>query len=121
MTSLGRNTTKEGTSAGDQLVSSPMTGILATLAPHMCAAVHYDREGKLTAVRSDLGTGLTGRSALGTGKIATWSHSSQIPNIAHPMRLSGRHRSMEFIWHFLCTWWWCKAPFSGVGGTSESL
>ena len=57
MASLGRDTAK-GTSTGDQLGSSPMTGILATLAPHMYAAVHCDREGKLTAVRSDLGTGL---------------------------------------------------------------
>ena len=114
MASLGRDTTK-GTSAGDQLGSSPTTRILATLAPHMYAAVHCDREGKLTAVRSDLGTGLTGRSALGTGKIATRSHSSQIPNIAHPMRLPRRHRSRRFICHFWCTWWRCKAPFAGVG------
>ena len=114
MASLGRDTTK-GTSAGDQLGSSPTTRILATLAPHMYAAVHCDREGKLTAVRSDLGTGLTGRSALGTGKIATRSHSSQIPNIAHPMRLPRRHRSRRFTWHFWCTCWRCKALFAGVG------
>ena len=92
-----------------------MTGIFATLAAHMYAVVHCDWEGKLTTGRRDIGTGLTGRSALGTGKIATRSHSSQIPNMAHPMRLPRRHRSRRFIWYFWCTWWRCKAPFAGVG------
>ena len=114
MASLGRDTAK-GASVGDQLGSSPMTRILATLAPHMYAAVHCDREGKLTTGRSDVGTGLTGTSTLSTGNIATRSHSSQIPNIAHPMRLPRRHRSRRFIWHFWCTWRRCKAPFAGVG------
>ena len=95
---------------GDQLGSSPMTRILATLAPHMYAAVHCDREGKLTTGRSDVGTGITGTSTLSTGNISTRSHSSQIPNIAHPMRFSRR-----FIRQFWCTWWRCKAPFAGVG------
>ena len=49
-----------------------MTHILATLAPQMHAAVHYDQNDTIATDRSDPGTSLTVTDSYRALKIATW-------------------------------------------------
>ena len=57
---------------GDQLCSSLMTHILATLAPQMHVAVHYDQNDTIATDRSHPGTSLTVTDSFRALKIATW-------------------------------------------------
>ena len=41
------------------------------------------------------------------------SHLSQMPSIAHPMRLPRRRRARGSIWHLWRTWQRSEAPFDG--------
>ena len=73
---------------GDQLCSSLMTHILATLAPQMHVAVHYDQNDTIATDRSHPGTSLTVTDSFRALKIATWRPLAIRVTFHDPLALS---------------------------------
>ena len=95
---------------GDQLCSSLMTHILATLAPQMHAAVHYDQNDTIATDRSDPGTSLTVTDSFRALKIATWRphvRSESYPQDRPHEGIAILQSSQDPISYSVCTWLQC--------------